>query len=358
MANPAVTFDITPEQEASKFQFLRRQFSGAPPAVSRDDVDLSGQAAIVTGANGGIGLECCRQLLDLGVSKLILAVRDERKGEAARGTLMAARSSSRAISQTLEVWKLDYASYESVVAFARRAEGLQQQQPRLGVAVLNAGVNRGSFALNPETGHEEDVQTNYLSTVLLTLLLLRTFKQSSSAASPAQGPGRIVIVSSDTAAWAKFAEKDQDPLLPALDDEARFNVYDRYATTKLLGQLFVTELARRVPAATAIVNLANPGLCHGSSLNRELGLAAVLFMRLMGRTAAVGARSLVSAAVGQDARSHGQYIEDCVIRPMAPFVYSDDAKVVSQRLWKETMDELSFAGVDKIIEEISQAERT
>lgn len=306
MAGTGVTFDITPEQEASKLQFIRRQFSGAPPAVSRDDVDLEGKAAIVTGANGGIGLECCRQLLDLGVSKLILAVRDEHKGEVARETLMAARSSA---SQTLEVWKLDYASYESVVAFARRAEGLQ---PRLGIAILNAGVNRGSFALNPETGHEEDVQTNYLSTALLTLLLLRTLKQSRSASS---GPGRIVIVSSDTAAWANFAEKDQDPLLPALDDEARFSIYDRYATTKLLGQLFVAELARRVPATTAIVNLANPGLCHGSALNREMGLPALVFMRLMGRSADIGARSLVSAATKQDARSHGQFVEDCVIRP-------------------------------------------
>ncbi|KAK8122889.1 short-chain dehydrogenase/reductase family protein [Apiospora sp. TS-2023a] len=343
-ANTGVTFDITPEQEASKLQFVLRQFSGAPPAVSRDDVDLEGKTAIVTGANGGIGLECCQQLLDLGVSKLIMA------GEAARETLTAAKTGP---SQTIEVWKLDLASYESVVAFARRAESLQ---PRLDIAVLNAGVNRGSFALNPETGHEEDVQTNYLSTALLTLLLLRTFKQRSSA-SPSSGPGRIVIVSSDTAAWAAFAEKDQDPLLPSFDEEARFSTFDRYATTKLLGQLFVSELARRVPASTAVVNLANPGLCHGSALNRELGLPSAIFMRLLGRTAAIGARSLVSAATGQDARSHGQYIEDCVIRPMAPFVYAEEAKVVSQRLWKETMAELSFAGADKIIQEISQAGR-
>lgn len=43
---------------------------------------------------------------------------------------------------------------------------------------------------------------------------------------------------------------------------------------------------------------------------------------------------------------------------MATFVYSEEAKVVSQRLWKETMNELSFAGIDKIIEEILQAGRT
>ncbi|KAK6829449.1 short-chain dehydrogenase [Apiospora arundinis] len=266
MATPSVTFNITPEQEASKLQFLRRQFSAAPPAVLRADVDLAGKTAIVTGANGGIGLECCRQLLDLGVSKLVMAVRDEAKGD-----------------------------------------------------------------------------TNYLSTVLLALLLLRTFKQYIPSSS-SQGPGRIVIVSSDTAAWAKFNEKDQDPLLPSFDDEANFNVYDRYATTKLLGHLFVADLARRVPATTAIINCANPGLCYGSGLNSELGWSVAVFMRALGHSSAVGARSLVNAATVQDATSHGQFIEDCEMRPMAPFVYSEESKVVGQRLWKETMAELSFAG--------------
>ncbi|KAK7962067.1 uncharacterized protein PG986_002892 [Apiospora aurea] len=325
MTTPSVTFDLTPEQEASKLQFIRRQFSGAPPAVARADVDLEGQTALVTGANGGIGLECCRQLLGLGVGNLVLAVRDEHKGEIARETLMADKCRA---SQNVEVWRLDYASYESVTEFARRAESVQ---PPLGIAVLNAAVNRASFALNPETGHEEDVQTNYLSTALLTLLLLRTFKTTSDA-SPSQGPGHIVLVSSDTAAWANFAEKTQDPLLPAFDEAPRFRTFDRYATTKLLGQLFVAELARRVPAsasAAAVVSCANPGLCHGSGLNRELGLPAAVFMRLLGRSAAVGARS------------------------MAPFVYSEEAKVVSQRLWKETMAELSFAGVEKIVQDLS-----
>ncbi|KAK7999708.1 hypothetical protein PG990_012308 [Apiospora arundinis] len=346
MATPSVTFNITPEQEASKLQFLRRQFSAAPPAVLRADVDLAGKTAIVTGANGGIGLECCRQLLDLGVSKLVMAVRDEAKGDAARETLMATRPDA---SQTIEVWKLDYASYESVVAFAKRAE---TATPRPSIAILNAGVNRGAFTRNTETGHEEDLQTNYLSTVLLALLLLRTFKQHIPSSS-SQGPGRIVIVSSDTAAWAKFNEKDQDPLLPSFDDEANFNVYDRYATTKLLGHLFVAELARRVPATTAIINCANPGLCYGSGLNSELGWSVAVFMRALGHSSAVGARSLVNAATVQDATSHGQFIEDCEMRPMAPFVYSEESKVVGQRLWKETMAELSFAEVESIINDFS-----
>ncbi|KAI1771056.1 hypothetical protein F4818DRAFT_445702 [Hypoxylon cercidicola] len=196
-------------------------------------------------------------LLDLGLSKLILAVRDEAKGEAARKTLTATKVLEP--SQTIEVWKLDQASYKSITAFVRQVERLDT---RLDIVILNAGVNRGSFALNPSTGHEEDLQINYLSTVLLVLLLLPIFKKSQSTATPSEfSPGRIVVVSSDMAVWAKFEEKSKRPLLEAFDNEAEWNKYDRYGTTKLLGQLFVAELAKRVSPSLAVINCANPGLC-------------------------------------------------------------------------------------------------
>ncbi|ROW16230.1 hypothetical protein VPNG_01974 [Cytospora leucostoma] len=264
----AISLDITPEEEASKFQFLRRQFFTAAPVLSRRDVHLGGRTAIVTWANGGIGLECSRQLLDLGLTKLILAVRDEAKGEAARQTLTARGALEP--SQTVEAWKLDH-------AFLR---------------------------------------TNYLSTALLVLLLLRVFERArSTARQPETSPGRIVVESSDTAAWAKFGEKNQAPLLQAFDDEAKWDTFDRYATTKLLGQLFGTELSELVPPSLAIVNCAHPGLCYGSGLARELGLAVAVFIRIVGRSAALGARTLVHAAINSDGSSHGQYVEDGKLRP-------------------------------------------
>ncbi|KAI1080969.1 NAD(P)-binding protein [Whalleya microplaca] len=350
MAQP-ISFGITPEKEASKLQFLRRQFCASPPPVSRSDVDLGGKTAIVTGANGDIGLECSRQLLDLGLTKLIIAVRDEAKGEAARKSLTAAKALEPGV--TINIWKLDYASYESITAFAQRAEKLS---PRLDIAILNAGVNRSSFNLSPNTGHEEIVQTNYLSSVLLMLLLLRIFEKAKTTAGSSQSsPGRIVLVSSDTAAWAKFEEKRQKPLLPAFDqNSAQYDNNDRYATSKLLGQLFITELAKHVSPSVAIVNCANPGLCY-SGLHRELGTAIAIGTRLIGRSPAVGARTFVHAATKLGESSHGQYVEDGKLRPMAPFVYSEEGKQVTQQLWKETMEELSFAGAQEIVASLGQA---
>ncbi|ETS81731.1 hypothetical protein PFICI_06733 [Pestalotiopsis fici W106-1] len=249
-------------------------------------------------------MDCSRQLLKLGLGKLILAVRDTAKGEDARGSLTPMLKPDQAI----EVWQLDYASYDSVVAFAQRGEDLD---PRLDIAILNAGVNRKDFHVNPITGHEEDLQTNYLSTVLLVLLLLRGFKKANTSS-----PGRIVIVSSDQAAWARFEQRHQEPMLPAFDDENNpWNPIDHYATTKLLGQLFVAELAKRVPPSLAVINCANPGLCYGSQIGSELGIMAAVFIRLVGHTTDTGARTIVHAATKLGEGSHGQYVEEAKLRP-------------------------------------------
>lgn len=95
-------------------------------------------------------------------------MREESKGEAAIKRI----STGRKLSQSqIEVWKLDMSSYESITTFAEKENALQQ----LDIVILNAGVYRVNIELNPSTGHE-DVQTNYLSTILLVLLFIRIFK--------------------------------------------------------------------------------------------------------------------------------------------------------------------------------------
>ena len=79
----APQFDIAPEQVPSPAHFLYTQFLETKPGTpTREDEDLSGQTAIVTGGNTGIGLDVARILLDLGLSKLILGVRNVEGGEA------------------------------------------------------------------------------------------------------------------------------------------------------------------------------------------------------------------------------------------------------------------------------------
>lgn len=290
-------------------QYLYRQFFVKAPTVTRRDANLQGKTAIVTGSNTGLGLEAARQLLDLGLSRLILAVRTVSKGEAARKELSSGRTPGAC---EIDVWSLDLSSYESITRFAERAKSLE----RLDIAVLNAGLFKVAEEFHPFTGLEEDIQINYLSNALLTVLLLPALKKNAPT-----HPGRLVLVSSDMAAWARFSERTAKPILGAFKQKAaKWDYQDRYGTSKLLGQLFLTELAQHVPASTVTLDAVNPGFCYGSELQREgkgtfLGFLFGVFTRVVGRPCRVGARSLVHAAVNFGQEAHGQYVEDGKLRP-------------------------------------------
>ena len=40
-------------------------------------------------------------------------------------------------------------------------------------------------------------------------------------------------------------------------------------------------------------------------------------------------------------------------RSLAPIIYTDEGKRISEQLWKETMDELSFAKADEVVRNVS-----
>lgn len=246
-------------------------------------------------------------------SFLVLAVREDSKGEAALEKI----SNGRKLSQgQIEVWRLDMSSYESITSFAERANSLR----RLDIVILNAGVYRVNMQFNPSTGHEEDVQINFLSTVLLALVFIRVFKSKRHSGELSKA-GRIVIVTSDLAAFAKFPERHADPLLPALDQKPeKWDMAERYSTSKLLVQLFLSELIKAVPSSAVVINAANPGFCYGTSLARDangtiLGLIVFVMSHIIGHSPGIGARAIVDAAVKKGQDSHGQYVEGGKLRP-------------------------------------------
>ncbi|KAK7943384.1 uncharacterized protein PG986_012497 [Apiospora aurea] len=283
----APEFDVNPQKEGSVPSYLYRQLFFTPQKVA--GVSLEGKTAIVTGSNCGVGLECSRQLLDLGISRLILAVRSQERGQAAAADLSRA-AASRSGNRTRSLERID-------------------------LVILNAGSLPAKQTLNPQTGHGECVQVNYLSMCLLLVLLLDVIRTK-----PNSQPTRITITSSDGAAWTKFGEKKQKPLLPALDKPAHWSALARQFLTKLLGQFFVAKLAAVVSPSMAVINLATPGMVHDSNMNRETKaqLASKLvepIRRKLGYTSAMAARLIVDAAVNHGPESHGQYLSEQKIKP-------------------------------------------
>src|SRR5450631_4136510 len=121
---------------------------------------MKGRVVLVTGATSGIGLETARQLAEMGAS-LVLGVRDP-----ARGADVARRIGQD--GGRAEVLQIDLASFASVREAAAR---FASTHDRLDVLVNNAGIALPRRELSID-GHELTWQTNFLSHVLLTRLLL------------------------------------------------------------------------------------------------------------------------------------------------------------------------------------------
>ena len=282
------------------------------PKVKRESqgIDLSGQVAIVTGANSGLGFHCARHLLSLQLSHLILAVRSVKKGEEAVAKLQKEFPTAQ-----LSVWELEMASYESVQSFARRVE---TDLSRLDITILNAGLLHAELTICKSTGHDDVVQVNYLSTFLLAILILQALKKKLPKTSSLS---RLTIVSSRTALTAKFPNRDKRPLLGSFDDLKiqSYNAIERYSSSKLLGHLLFVRLMKYLDPEEAIVNLIEPGLCKGTGLFREanIALAGIFWVAkaLTAKSLEDGAWEYVDAAVVKGKESHGCFCMDGDIHP-------------------------------------------
>lgn len=274
--------------------------------------NVVGQRAIITGANAGLGLEAARQLLALGLSHLVMAVRSPARGLAAAKGLQTANRSART-----DVWALDMESYESIRAFARKCE--DEITGRIDIVILNAGISPLKFTRSTETGHESTVQVNHFGTALLAILLLPVLKAKAAfGISP-----HLTIVNSVTAHLCKFPNRDMRPLLPAFDDTniLSFDTQERYAVSKLLSQLFIVKLSEYITPGNGspIINMVDPGLTKGTGLIRDAtGIAAVIvkaFFSLAGRPVERGAATYVNAVLGHGPESHGCFLMNCNTSP-------------------------------------------
>lgn len=335
--------------------FFASQFcTKIKPVLLTPETSLAGQTALVTGSTTGLGLLASRQLLSLNLSRLILAVRSPEKG-----AKVAAQMRADYPSATIEVWSLEMGSYPSIQAFARRAAAeFSSPEKRLDIAILNAGLTHQNFTRCEATGHENIVQVNYLSTVLLALLLLPVLRPKVSAGSRVRPqPGRLTIVNSGTALFAKLPNRDKRPFLASYDDEKAWDGVETYSASKLLAHFFLIRLLDHLPADFSdevIVNLVDPGFCKGTGLHTDVHGIASVFMEtaksLTGRALEDGAWTYVDGAVIQGKESHGCFIMDFEIRPFAPIIYEPNVDKLMDVLWDETLAELDFAGVNNILQ--------
>ncbi|KAF2084032.1 NAD(P)-binding protein [Saccharata proteae CBS 121410] len=337
----STSLSLGPPTETPGSLFLRSQFLSPvqwPPSTT----SLCGKSAIITGSSSGLGLEASRQMLSLGLSTLVMAVRSVEKGEGIASTFRTEYPDAK-----IMVWSLEMESYVSIQAFVKKVE---TELLSLDIAILNAATQTADFTTTKTTGHEMLLQVNYLSTALLGILLLPTLKKKCSTA-----PGRLTIVNSGTSRGASISEPPGKPLLASFDDKTKpWDPVERYAVSKLLGHLFIVELVRHVRAEDVVVNLVDPGLVKGTDLQRGapmlLGAFFTCMKAVMGRPVPVGASTYVDAAVLKGKESHGSLVADWKVSPFAAFVYTPEGEAVRKQLWEETLKEFEFGDVKGILE--------
>lgn len=183
-----------------------------------------GRRFVVTGANGGIGLETARVLAGQG-AEVVMAVRNLAKGEQAADSIIG----------KVEVRLLDVADLSSVRAFAAGIGPVD-------VLINNAGVlglPRGTSV----DGFEMHLATNHLGHFALANLLLPRLRD------------RVVVVGS---AAHRSGELDLDDLSW---ERRGYRPFAAYAASKLANMLFLAELQRRLTAAGSVLRAtgAHPG---------------------------------------------------------------------------------------------------
>ncbi|KAG5791063.1 hypothetical protein H9Q69_009870 [Fusarium xylarioides] len=324
--------------------WLSRQFTTPKPLPNT--LELKEKTAIITGSNTGLGFEASRQLLKLGLSHLIMAVRSQTKGDAAVSILRDEFPQS-----TISVWILDMESYESVTEFAARCNTL----PRIDIVILNAALIKPAFT-RASTGHELTMQVVYLSTALLTILLLPILKAKRTATSPR--PPVITVVGSDLAYRADI--QTTGPVLGQLDKDQGYSQFVWYARSKLLLTFFVSKLAESIDPNHVLLNMVNPGTTRGTAFLREF---SPLLARLVGtlqyifaRPVDIAATTYLDACLIHGVESHGSFISDWNIKPYPSIWYTPEGKDVGELLWEETMREFESFGAVIIIEDLKKTQ--
>ena len=226
--------------------------------------DLTGQTAIVTGANSGIGRATATTLAGYG-ARVVLAVRDVAKGERA----------AAAIPGLTEVRQLDLASLDSVRAFGRG-----WNEP-IHLLINNAGISVPTLQRTSD-GFELQFGTNHLGPFALTNLLLpHVTGRVVSLSSQAERMGRLDLTDLN---WERTPYKESRA----------------YAASKLANVLFIAELQRRLRAAGSTVTAAaaHPGLVSTNMTNQNTSPLSRLMVRLLAQRPEDGALPVLYAATG------------------------------------------------------------
>ena len=220
--------------------------SVAEAMVQEGPVPAAGQnVTLVTGATSGLGRELALRLGARGDHVIVHGRNEERGAEVVDAINAAGPGSAR-------FYRADFASLAEVRTFA---ETLLADYGRLDILINNAGFGSApDERWVTEDGHEYRFQVNYLSTFLLTHMLMPRLLDST--------PSRIVNVSSGAQTPIDF----DDVMI-----EKDFSGRRAYAQSKLAQIMFTHDLAADLAGTGIVVGSLHPATYMPTGMVRRLG---------------------------------------------------------------------------------------
>ncbi|KAJ7726979.1 hypothetical protein B0H14DRAFT_3619832 [Mycena olivaceomarginata] len=274
-------------------------------ATPAPTASLDGRTYIVTGANTGLGLALATHLARLNAARVILAVRDMAKGNTARETIMQETQ----FAGVLEVWELDMARFASVAQFARKAEATLD---RLDGAALNAGVATHGWHTTSDGWETTSMRCRPDSWRYFLLPLLQKTARLGELPNSDHIPPHLTITGSGGQNVAKFQERFEENILEALNDEPKFNSFDRYPTSKLFNYFIAKKVA---------------------TLARAQGITVNALVQLLAWPASKGALNILYGLLA--ATPSGAYISRTRMQTTASWLDTEHGEQVRDRAWAE-----------------------
>lgn len=235
--------------------------------------------AIITGADGGMGMEITRAVASAGY-KIIMACRDPQVAEIKRQSLIQETGNT-----AIEILSIDLSSLFSVASFANE---LLRRGERITLLMNNAGTMETARRIT-EDGLERTVSVNYVGPFLLTRKLL-----------PLMGEGsRVVNMVSCTYAIGKLTFPD----FFLRGKKGAFWRIPIYSNTKLALTLFTIALAEKVKEKGITVNAADPGIVSTKIITMHMWFDPLtdIFFRPFIRTPRQGAATAISLLLDEEA---------------------------------------------------------
>ena len=235
--------------------------------------------AVITGADGGMGMEITRSVATAGY-KVIMACRDPEIAEEKRQLIMRETGNI-----ALEIVPVNLASLSSTASFANE---LLQRGEVITLLMNNAGTMETRRCIT-EDGLERTVSVNYVAPYLLTRKLL-----------PLMGEGsRIVNMVSCTYAIGNLDFPD----FFLRGKKGAFWRIPIYSNTKLALTLFTIALSKKVKEKGIIVNAADPGIVSTKIITMHMWFDPLtdIFFRPFIRTPRQGAATAISLLLDEDA---------------------------------------------------------